>query len=107
MKKKAVSHSCTECGGKMAYVEDIKFRGYLLEGLRCKKCGEEEMDLEQVGGIVRLERMKKKETLMAKAYKSGNSMSLRIPMALAKAFGIEPGEELPITTKGHTIEILA
>jgi len=106
MAKKGVPHTCIECGGKMGLVKDINFRGYQVSGLRCTKCKFEEMDLEMAGEVIKLEKMKV-EGLTARAFKSGNSISIRIPMALARVLHIIPGGELQLKTRDHVLEIEA
>jgi hypothetical protein len=87
----------------MAKADDIMFRGYRVQGLRCAKCGHEELDLEQAGGVIKLEKMRK-EGFRTKVFKCGNSFAVRLPKAVVEAFGLA-GKEVEVSAKGRTIKL--
>ena len=92
---------CNSCGKPMKKVDDIDIKGFQIRGWRCR-CGNELSDPEDVDNIVKFFRFIKKGKKVH-VFKSGNSLAIRIPKAVAKVYGIHEDDELMISPKKDEI----
>lgn len=85
----------------MERVDDINLKGFKIKGYRCK-CGNEHADINEIDRIVKLLKAFKKG-LRATVFKSGNSISVRIPKAVVEVFELKPKKELMIEVQERGI----
>jgi hypothetical protein len=85
----------------MSKVDDIHLKGFEVKGYRCK-CGNEISDSEDVDNIVKFLVFVKKQKKM-QVFKSGNSLAIRIPKAIAKVYGIKENDQLLFQPKKDEI----
>lgn len=92
-----MKHKCNICGKEMKEVSDIDLKGFRVSGWRCT-CGNEHTSPEDVDKIVKYFKAVKKG-MAAKVYKSGNSISVRLPKPVADIFQLRPKSTLRVETK--------
>ena len=95
---------CSECNGEMQELktktpEDIEYSYY-----RCKKCGEEIVDMKQLHKVAEQYRTLKK--YQVKLSKWGLSLGLRIPKELVERYHLKDEEEVAIIPEKKGIRIL-
>ncbi|NQU79545.1 AbrB/MazE/SpoVT family DNA-binding domain-containing protein [Candidatus Woesearchaeota archaeon] len=99
--------NCPKCTtGKMEKVKDImETDGISFEIFRCVACGEEIMDMKQLGALAKKYRKlrKAKEITFAKW---GNSIAVRIPAEIVEEFSIKPGKHGLLTKEKEGIKII-
>ena len=96
-----MGHKCNICGEEMAEVEDLKLKGFKVRGWRCE-CGNEHSNPEDVDNIIKYFKAVKKG-LVASVYKSGNSISVRLPKPVADIFHLKPATKLRVETEQDEI----
>ena len=97
---------CPLCKGNMQRVNDfIKEDNIDFEAFRCKSCGEEIMDMEQLKNLAKKYRKlrKVKEIIFSKW---GNSIAVRIPSDVAEDFKIKSGRKGILTKDKDGIKII-
>jgi len=85
----------------MKKVDDLDLKGFEIRGWQCK-CGNELSDPEDVDNIVKFLRFIKKGKKV-RVFKSGNSLAIRIPKAIARIYNINEDDELLISPKKKEI----
>ncbi len=96
-------HKCNICGNEMQEVDDINLKGFEIRGWRCE-CGNEHSKPEDVDNIVRYFKAVKKG-LEATVYKSGNSISIRLPKVIADLYHLNTNLKIPIETELGSIRL--
>jgi transposase-like protein len=92
---------------EMERVKDVVEQdGIEFEAFKCASCGEEIMDMKQLGTLASKYRKlrKAKEITFAKW---GNSIAVRIPSDLAKEYHIEAGKSGILTKDKEGIKIIS
>lgn len=95
MKQKARGKflKCPLCKGRMALKEDIiKEDGVMFNSYKCKSCGEELLDSNQLKALAKKYHSLRKAKDITFA-KWGNSLAVRIPTKLAKDLHINAGTQ--------------
>ncbi|MFU8767333.1 MAG: hypothetical protein ACNA7I_06680 [Candidatus Methanoperedens sp.] len=90
-------HKCNICKKEMKAVDDINLKGFVIHGWRCE-CGNEHSDPEDVDNIVRYFKALK-NGVEATVYKSGNSISIRLPKVIADLYHLNANIKLSIETE--------
>ncbi|MCX9013591.1 MAG: hypothetical protein OIN89_02155 [Candidatus Methanoperedens sp.] len=96
-------HKCNICKEEMKPVDDINLKGFVIHGWRCG-CGNEHSDPEDVDNIVRYFKALK-NGVEATVYKSGNSISIRLPKVIADLYHLNANLKLPIETEPGSIRL--
>lgn len=74
---------------------------YIVDGLRCSKCGAEIFDAETSAKISQVEKqLKSRLILKRKLTKVGESLVLRIPKDIAEQMNLKAGKEVGISLEG-------
>lgn len=97
---------CPYCKRKMRTVQDVMPRERIeFEAYNCDKCGEELMDMKQLGALAEKYRQlrKAKDTRFAKW---GNSIAIRIPREIAGELGIKEGTQALIKKEKEGLKII-
>ena len=90
-------HKCNICKKEMKAVDDINLKEFVIHGWRCE-CGNEHSDPEDVDNIVKYFKALK-NGVEATVYKSGNSISIRLPKVIADLYHLNANLKLPIETE--------
>jgi hypothetical protein len=85
----------------MKEVDDLELKGFKIRGWRCE-CGNEHSSPEDVDNIVRYFKLVKKG-VEATVFKSGNSISVRLPKVIADLYRLDAKVKLPIETETNEI----
>ena len=96
-------HRCNICGKEMEIVDDINLKGFVIRGWRCE-CGNEHSDPEDVDNIIKYFKALK-NGLEATVYKSGNSISIRLPKVIADLYHLNTNLKLPIESEQGGIRL--
>ncbi len=96
-------HKCNICGKEMNEVNDINLKGFVIRGFRCE-CGNEHSHPEDVDNIVKYFKALKKG-VEATVFKSGNSISVRLPKVIADLYHLNTSLKLPIETEPGGIRL--
>jgi len=96
--------TCSECKGKMEKrqgktPEDISYTYY-----KCKKCGEEILNMEQLHQVSKKYKLMKKYHV--KLNKWGLSLGIRIPKEIIKKYHFRKNEEVTIIPEKEGILII-
>ncbi len=98
---------CPICNkGEMKPIKDtIKEDGIEFEAFKCSNCGEEIMDMKQLGILANKYRKlrKAKEIVFSKW---GNSIAVRIPSEIVEEYKIKSGGQGILTKDKHGIKII-
>ncbi|MFH1649736.1 MAG: AbrB/MazE/SpoVT family DNA-binding domain-containing protein [Candidatus Woesearchaeota archaeon] len=96
---------CPQCNGLMKKQKDsFPEDGIEYEMLKCMKCGEELLDMEQMRDLAGKYR-KLRRSREVRFNKWGNSLAVRIPRETANELGIKEGTSAVLTTEKHGIMI--
>ena len=98
-----MTHKCNVCGKEMREVSDINLKGFVIRGWRCE-CGNEHSNPEDVDNIVKYFKALKKG-VEATVFKSGNSISVRLPKVIADLYHLNTSLKLPIETEPGGIRL--
>lgn len=98
-----MTHKCNICGKEMKAVDDINLKGFVIRGWRCE-CGNEHSHPEDVDNIIKYFKALK-NGLEATVYKSGNSISIRLPKVIADLYRLNANLKLPIETEQGGIRL--
>src|SRR3989338_3539971 len=97
---------CLKCGIEMLEKrQQIGKEHFEHRYWHCPKCKEELIDMEQLHEVAEKERALRRAE-KAKFSKWGNSVALRIPKALAKAFKIAPGKTALLMKEKNAIKLV-
>jgi hypothetical protein len=96
-------HKCNICGKEMNEVNDIDLKGFMICGWRCE-CGNEHSNPEDVDNIVKYFKTLK-NGVEATVFKSGNSISVRLPKVIADLYHLNTNLKLPIETEPGGIRL--
>ena len=88
---------CGVCGKKLKKVDNIELKGFKIRGFECS-CGHELVEPEDIDNIVKFFRFIKKQKKL-KVFKSGDSLAIRIPKAIADIYRIHENDEIIIDPK--------
>ncbi len=98
---------CPVCEkGRMVIARDtMPSEGVPFEFYRCLKCGEELLDMKQLGRLAK-EYRKLRKAKEIQFSKWGNSIAVRIPKEIVDEYRIKPGREGLITKDKEGIKII-
>lgn len=96
--------SCTECGGQLQESTATTPEGIAYHFSRCKKCGEEVVDMKQLHAVAEQYRMLKKYHV--KLSKWGLSLGIRIPKELVEKYHLKDDEEVAIVPEKKGLRII-
>ncbi len=97
-------HKCNICGKEMEEVGDIDLKGFMIRGWRCE-CGNEHSNPDDVDNIVKYFKALKKG-VEATVFKSGNSISVRLPKVIADLYHLNANLKLSIETEPGEIRLI-
>ena len=95
---------CTECKGTMQEFKAKTPEGIEYSYYKCKKCGEEIVDMKQLHAVAEKYRILKK--YQVKLSKWGLSLGLRIPKELVEKYKLKTAEEVSIIPEKKGIRII-
>lgn len=95
---------CVDCGGETEVLKDKLKEGIPYEYYRCKKCGEEVLDMKQLKAVA--EKFREMKKYNVKLTKWGNSLGLRIPQSLTKKYNFKDKKEVMIIPEEKGIKII-
>ena len=95
---------CTECSGVMEELSSKTPEGIGYSYYKCKKCGEEIVDMKQLHKVAEEYRVLKKYHV--KLSKWGFSLGLRIPKELVERYHLKNNEEVSIIAEKKGIKII-
>ena len=78
-----MTKNCLECGGRLSKAAGVR-KGVKYNALKCGKCGEEIMTLDQAASF--LDEAQKMKTVTFSKW--GQSIAVRIPVEAVKKYGI-------------------
>ena len=98
---------CPTCkkGTMEVFTDRIKEDGIEYEAFRCSSCGEEIMNMKQLGVLAKKYRTLKKAKEVRFA-KWGNSLAVRIPSDIAEEFNLSSGSYAVLTKDKEGIRII-
>lgn len=96
---------CSECKGLMEELNSKTPEGVGYFYYKCKKCGEEIVDLKQLHQVAEEYRALKK--YQVKLSKWGLSLGLRIPKELVTRYNLKENEEVAIIAEKKGIKIIS
>lgn len=96
--------TCTECNGEMIVLKDESPEGYSYKYYRCKKCGNEVLDMAQLDKLA--DKYRKTKRYNAKLTKWGKSLGLRIPKELTKHYNLKDKKEVAIIPEKKGMRII-
>lgn len=99
-----MTKKCSDCNGEMEVLKDRMPEGISYEYYRCKKCGEEVLDMKQLHDVAKKYRIMKRYNV--KLSKWGNSLGLRLPKELAKKYNLKSNKEVIIIPQEKGIKII-
>ena len=91
------------CGNKMMEQKG-DFKGMPVKGWKCRKCGEEILDPNDVDKIIKL-KSAMKEGMVSTVTKVGNNLTIRIPKLLERFYKLKKGEKLRLRIEKKGIYI--
>ena len=80
--------TCYKCGGEVEALKSVK-EGIVLHGLTCKKCGEEYFTSRE---LIKFDILTGRRKLVRKFGIVGDSIAMRFPSDVLKAYKIKPGD---------------
>jgi len=99
MKLEEDSLKCHKCG-KWAAPTSLDFRGFRVRGWECE-CGEKYINPVDAEKIFAVNKLLRKEKLVARIAKVGNSFVFRVPKELVTALGLKASGTLEIKVVGR------
>lgn len=97
--------NCPKCKGKMVERKGSTPEGVEYKYSKCRKCGEEIVDMKQLHSVAQKYREMKRYT--AKISKWGESFALRIPKELVKQYELKQNEDVTLVPEKKGIKIVA
>ena len=95
---------CSECDGITVELTDKTPEGVIYSYFKCKKCGEEIVDMKQLHNVAKLYRKMKR--FNAKISKWGMSLGIRIPKELVKKYNFKDNGEVTMIPEKEGIKIV-
>ena len=95
---------CSECNEEMIELEDKTPEGVNYHYFKCKKCGEEIVNMRQLHDVAQVYREMKK--FRAKISKWGMSLGVRIPKELVEKYHLRDEEEVTIIPEEKGMKII-
>lgn len=95
---------CNDCEGKMEEKEATTPEGVAYTYYKCKKCGEEIVNMKQLHSVA--EKYRKMKLYHAKMTQWGQSLGLRIPKTLVAKYHFKANEEVSIVPEDEGIKII-
>ncbi len=95
---------CSECNGKMKEFTDKTPEGIKYKYLKCEKCGEEILNMQQLHNVA--EKYRELKRYHAKMSKWGQSLGVRIPKDLVKKYKFKHEKEVTILPEREGIKII-
>lgn len=95
---------CFDCKGIMAELEGIDPNGFKHKYYKCKKCGDEVLDMKQLHELA--EKYRKMKRYNTKISKWGLSLGVRIPKELAKKYSLKDKEDVYLLPEKDGIRIV-
>lgn len=96
---------CSECTGAMEELSAKTPEGVEYRYFRCRKCGDEVLNMEQLHNVA--ERYRELKKYNVKLSRWGKSIGLRIPKELAEKYRLKDDGEVTIIPEKMGIRILA
>jgi len=97
--------TCTDCNSEMETHEAKTPEGVLYQYYKCKKCGDEIVNMTQLHEVAEKYRQMKK--YHAKLTKWGLSLGVRIPKELVKKYKLKDNAEVIILPEEEGIRIMS
>jgi len=91
------------CGNKMTE-QKTELKGFDVKAWKCRKCGEEILDPNDVDRVVKL-KIAMKEGMVSTVTKVGNNLTIRIPKLLERFYKLKKGEKLRLRMEKKGIYI--
>jgi predicted RNA-binding Zn-ribbon protein involved in translation (DUF1610 family) len=95
---------CSECGGEIKEQAAKTPEGVGYKYFKCRKCGEEIVDMKQLHDVA--QKYREMKTFRAKISRWGMSLGLRIPKELVKKYNFKDEEEVTIIPDDKGIKII-
>ena len=95
---------CPECNESMIELSDKTPEGVTYHYFKCKKCGEEIVDMKQLHNVAQVYREMKR--FNAKLSKWGMSLGVRIPKELVEKYNFKDNEEVTMIPEKEGIKII-
>ena len=95
---------CTECSGTMQELKAKTPEGISYNYYKCRKCGEEIVDMAQLHEVAEKYRTIRKYNV--KLSKWGLSLGLRIPSDIVKKYNLKDDEEVSVIPEKNGIRII-
>ena len=95
---------CTECSGQMVELSDKTPEGVTYSYFKCKKCGEEIVDMKQLHNVAQVYREMKR--FNAKISKWGMSLGIRIPKELVEKYNFKDNAKVTMIPEKEGIKII-
>jgi hypothetical protein len=98
-----MKRKCSKCNGEQDVLKSTTPEGFIYDYYKCKKCGEEILDMNQLHAVAEQYRKMKKHK--AKLTPWGKSIGLRIPKELAKKYKFK--NEVTLIEEENGVRIVA
>jgi len=95
---------CFKCNSGMIQLKDKTPDNVEYEYYRCRKCGNEILNMNQLHKVA--EKYRKMKQYHAKVSKWGQSLGLRIPKELVKKYGFKRNKEVRLIPDKRCIKIM-
>ena len=95
---------CFDCNAIMKESKGIDPNGFEYNYYRCKKCGDEVLDMKQLHEVA--EKYRKMKKYNTKISKWGLSLGIRIPKEVAKRYKLRDKDSVYIIPEEHSIKIV-
>jgi len=96
--------TCSECRGEMTEMSSKTPEGVAYRYFKCKKCGEEIVDMKQLHNVA--EKYREMKKYHVKLSRWGLSIGLRIPKELIKKYNFKNEEEVILIPEDKGIKIV-
>ncbi|MFH1589851.1 MAG: AbrB/MazE/SpoVT family DNA-binding domain-containing protein [archaeon] len=87
---------CHKCNIKMEYKNGLEFNQGMLDGWKCKKCGEIYYDSDQAQRILLMNKLKN-QGFEISLNRVKSNLILRIPKAVSEAIGLDEKKKVNLT----------
>lgn len=95
---------CNECSGQIEEKEAMTPEGIKYTYFKCKGCGEEIVNMDQLHAVA--EKYRALKLYHAKMTQWGQSLGLRIPKTLVIRYHFKPNEEVSIIPEKEGIKVI-
>lgn len=96
-----MAKKCPECGGRLAPAKGIR-KGIAYSALKCAKCGEEIMTLDQAASF--LDEAQKMKTVTFSKW--GQAVAIRIPVVAVRKYGIALKEKAKLSFEKDGFKVI-